>query len=386
MTPPRRIRHRAWMRQGSGILARLLLSLVSVALCLLALEACVRLFFRDEIDPATLRRDLEGSSIRLIVEPSRDPALLFELRQDLFVRFHNTLVITGPGRYRIGAALLAGPAEATPAAGRRIAVLGDSTSFGWGVGYNESYPERYRRRMAEVTGVAVELRNYSVPAYNALQELRAFQTKVKAYRPDLLILHHDHNDADPTTKMMGADYMPVEYGDNPLHSALIKWSLRRLRRLRAETDRAAAEKGHRRVGGYIAAGPLYEAHLAARRELVEEATAMGIPVIVVIFNAWVSHDEHYETSETYTALHRDLGVRLSRMGYHVLDLYPAYQAALRDRGWTNLAAWQLSGTDGHPNADGHQFIAAQLVEYTLQHPDLFAVFKRTRDRRRETGS
>lgn len=85
--------------------------------------------------------------------------------------------------------------------------------------------------MERLTAARIEVRHYSVPGYNAQQELRMFQTRIKPYRPDCIILHRDHNDAEPTAKLMGAASMPVEYGDNPLRSALLKWSVRRLRQL-----------------------------------------------------------------------------------------------------------------------------------------------------------
>jgi len=352
----------------------LLISAIALALTLSGLEIGVRWFFPDEVDPDVLQEQLQGSSVRALVEPSTDPALFFELKPSLRVWAQGTWMITSPDRFRISPPKPRAASATSEAPRYRIAIVGDSTSFGWGVSYDDTYPERYRRRLAEIASAPIELRNYSVPAYNALQELRTFETKIRAYRPDLLIVHHDHNDADPTSKMMGDAYMPVEYGDNLLHSALIKWSVRRLRQLRNEGARSVEETGHRRVGGYLAGGPLYQAQLDARRALAGEATTLGIPVIAVIFNAFVSRDPSYERSKVYTELHANLATKLAAMGYHVLDLYPRYQTLLTQRGWPNLMPLWLSPTDGHPNVQGHQFIADELVSFTLKDPRLAAVF------------
>jgi hypothetical protein len=369
------VEYAAFMAQHDSNRAyALLLGLVAFLACAAALEMTVRVFFFNEVDTAILRRALEGSSVRTLIEPSDDPILAFDLKANLRVFSQGTWVISGPGRFRIAASGRDAD-DGLPAEHIRIAVLGDSTSFGWGVAYDDSYPERYRRRMAELTGLPIELRNYSVPAYNAAQELRTFELKAREFRPHVLIVHHDHNDADPVLSLMGTDYMPAEFGDNPLHSALFKWTLRRLRQLRHKRESAVSEAEHRRVGGYLAAGPLYDAQVDARRDLVDEARAGGAQVIAVLFNAFPIRQDTYESDETYVRLHRDLGRRLDGMGYSVLDLYPAYQAVMRQREWVDLRAWWLSPADAHPNAEAHRFIADALVEHTLHNPRLSAVFQ-----------
>jgi len=355
--------------------ARLLLAAVSLLACATALELVVRLVFPREVDTALLHQLQDDSSLRSIVEPSADSALLFELRPNLRLLFVGAWVITSADRRRISGAPV--KTDADPADAVRVAVLGDSTPFGWGVGYEASYPERFRQRMEELSGRPVVLRNYSVPGYNAVQELRLFETQVAGWKPHLVIVHHDHNDAVPTAKMMGVDYMPPEYGDNALHSALLKWTARRLRRMRNESARAAATE-QRMVAGYIASGPLYEAQLAARRGLVEEAHTMGASVVIVIFNAVVKRDPHWQQSEVYTVLHRDLGARLAPMGYRVLDLFPLDQAALEQHGWEDMHPWWRSAhpIDAHPNLDEHRFIADRLVDFVQGDPALVAVFAR----------
>jgi hypothetical protein len=356
---------------SGGARSALLLAVVPLAFSLAAMEVWVRIQFHDEIDTPALRERLARQSIRSVIEPSPDPITYFELRPNLRTGFGGALVVTGPERYRISAA----PAATVGAPAQvRIAVIGDSTSFGWGVAYEDSYPERFRQAVERASGRSVELRNFSVPAYNALQEFRAFETKVVPWRPHLLVVHHDHNDADAAVKTMSVDYMPAEYGDNALHSALLKFTLRRLRRMRNDTTRATAASGNRMVGGYVAAGPLYDAQLASRRAVVERARALGMPVVIVLFNAVVTRDEHWERSEVYTALHRDLAAKLSAMGYHVLDLYPLYQQALAERGWANMRPWwrSVKPVDAHPNADGHRFLAERLVEYALADAELSA--------------
>ncbi len=352
----------------------LLLSGLSAGITLLALEICVRTYFVQEVDPGVLRRRLLGTSVRVLLQPSPDPVLFSELKPGLRQRFRGRWVITGPDGYRVANAV-SGTAPISPAAKLRIAVLGDSSSFGWGVDYNETYPEVYRLQLEKLAGISIELRNYSVPTYNSRQELRLFQTRVKSFQPDLILVHHDHNDSESVTKEMGTNYMPAEYGDNPVGSALIKWGIRRFRWLRMNWARYSERYGNRTLDGYFVSGPLYEAHLDALRTLVSEANALRIPVVIVLFNAFARRDPHYETSEYYVTLHRNFATRLEGMGYHVLDLYPRYQEVMRERGWRNLVNWWLAPDDGHPSVAAHQFIADSLVDYTRSDPRLASVFR-----------
>jgi hypothetical protein len=351
----------------------LLLSGLSVGITFLILELFVRLFFLHEVDPSILRRRVAATSVRNLLRPSADPVLFTELKPGLEQLFHGCMVVTGPDGYRIASAAPE-TAASLPAARLRIAVLGDSSSFGWGVNYDETYAELYRVQMEKLSGIPIELRNYSVPSYNAQQELRMFQTRVKSFHPDLIVVHHDHNDSEPTTKALGTNYMPPEYGDNVLRSALIKWGMRRMRRFQMTRDYNSGKDGNRTVDGQFVAGPLYEAHLEARRKLVSEAAALHIPVVIVLFNAFARRDPQYETSEYYVALHRDLAARLEGMGYHVLDLYPRYQEVMRERGWPHLVNWWVTPEDAHPSPAAHQFIADRLVDYTRADRELSAVF------------
>ena len=101
----------------------------------------------------------------------------------------------------------------------------------------------------------------------------------------------------------------------------------------------------------------------------------------MIFYAFVERNDEYERDLHYIMMHKNLGARLSGMGFSVLDLYPLHQAKMREMGWRDLSEWYVAGTpqkDAHPNAEGHQFIAEKLVEHTLRQPALKEVFENAR--------
>jgi hypothetical protein len=75
----------------------------------------------------------------------------------------------------------------------RIAVVGDSTSFGWKVGQDQSFP-KVLESLLNSTGRAYEVINFSVPGYNTSQELALIKYRVIKFEPDMIILVYCGND------------------------------------------------------------------------------------------------------------------------------------------------------------------------------------------------
>ncbi len=349
------------------------LTIVVPLLCfLLAAECAIRIFFKNEVDTERLRARLKANSIAAIVTNSDDPVLGFELIPGKTCDFKGATVTISPGGYRCSSQGVTNPPPAV-----RVAVLGDSTAFGWGVEYEASFPEIFRQRMEALCGKVVELRNYAVPAYNSEQESRLFTQRVlRSYSPDLLILAYDHNDPEPAlSPLLGA--LPAEYGDNPLHSMLGKYVLRKIRQ-RWVRLRSFGIRRHKlvrnMVGSFIISGPLYDRHLAALRQVANEAGRRAIPALAVIHNPFVVFNPQFEESPDYILLSRRISTNLSAMGFHVLDLYPPYQGKMKTEGVGNLTGSWLSLQDCHPNPAGHEFIAECLVNYVTNTPALLRIF------------
>jgi lysophospholipase L1-like esterase len=352
-----------------SLLPNLLLAAASLVFALLMAEVAIRVLAPEKFDTELLRAKLEENSVRALIEPSEDPELYYELQPDLQIDYRGSRVVTGPDRYRIAD----GPPSPKPA-DVRIALIGDSSSFGFRVDYEDSYPGMFRRHLERETGRRIELRNYSVPGYNAKQELQVFRSKVLPFEPDLLILHHDHNDAQLTGHGFPPTFIWPEYGDNPLHSALLKWALRRWQASRHSRGIQEGERENEFLDGYITDGPLYEDLLEARRALSDELRAAGVPAIAVIFNSAIRAEDDFETGERYLKLHKRMGDHLEGLGFYVLDLYPLYQSKLKEAGWSDLSEWWVDESDAHPNREGHRFIADALLAYTLGRPHLMRVF------------
>ena len=347
------------------ILAPLLCFLVSA-------EFAVRVFLKDQVDTERLRARLGANSIAAIATNSDDAILGFELIPGRTCDFKGARVTISPEGCRRSSQSVTNPPPAI-----RVAVLGDSTAFGWGVEYEASFPEIFRQRMEALSGKAVELRNYAVPAYNSEQESRLLTQRVlRSYSPDLLILSYDHNDPEPALNpLLGA--LPPEYGDNSLHSMLAKYVLRKARG-RWNRLQAFGVKRHEFVknvvGSFIVSGPLYDRHLKALRQIADEARRRSIPAVAVVHNPFVVFNPQFESSPDYILLSQRISTNLSAMGFQVLDLSPRYQEKMKKEGVVNLTGSWLSPQDCHPNPAGHEFIAECLVQCVTNTPALRHVF------------
>ncbi|MDY7030081.1 MAG: SGNH/GDSL hydrolase family protein [Spirochaetota bacterium] len=346
--------------------SRILLLVISLIFCCLAGEATVRIFFWRETDTLHLRSQQERMEIGALIRPSPDPELFYELKPGLAVPWLGATVHTDPsGSFRTSGAQDKTKTE-TPSI--KIAVLGDSTSFGWGVDHAETYAEQLRKRLEKHFGRPVEVRNYSVPGYNTHQELACFRKRVAPWRPDLLILHYDHNDPDPTN-IAHPGYMEPEYGDNCFRSAFVKLILRRTRAMKNRGLRIFRDEDPGNPDKSLDlckyAGALYDRHLQELREMAEEADRRDIPVLAVIFDAWIPRVHDPAGDPHYRLLHQGLVEHLERSGFHTLDLYPRYQEMMWKRGWKNLRPFWLSVPlgDCHPNRAGHAFIASEIFRF-----------------------
>ena len=72
----------------------------------------------------------------------------------------------------------------------RIALLGDSTAWGWGVDGEQAFARLVERAL----GPDVEVINLAVPGYATDQELLVLESEGRRYEPDIVLLALVHND------------------------------------------------------------------------------------------------------------------------------------------------------------------------------------------------
>lgn len=79
----------------------------------------------------------------------------------------------------------------------RIAFIGDSVTFGWGVPFNETTPKILEDMLNNNKNKKYEVINFGIGNYNTKQELTLLKEKVLDYNPDMVILGYYINDAEP---------------------------------------------------------------------------------------------------------------------------------------------------------------------------------------------
>jgi len=346
--------------------SRWLIALGALLVTLIAGEIVTRVWYPSWFDAETIAAEQAGQKFWVHRALSDDSRLYYELRPDLQMSFGGVPVHTSSAGRRVPDA----PATDTlrpSGEPLRLALIGDSSSFGWKVAFADSYPERVRAQLEQAWQRPVDLINFAVPGYNAEQEARQLETDVLPWKPDLILWHYDHNDAGPILEFNEPLVLPPDWGDNPLGSALLK-ALRRRQEIRRLAGRLLQIVEHPRLGGYIREGALYDRHLDALRRASSLAEDADVPVLLIVFDADVrppgQHDGHFNV------LHDGLLAALGTLHFTVLDLYPIYRAELSSRGWTDLSAWWLTPDDLHPNPDGHAFIAEQVTRTVLATPGL----------------
>lgn len=77
----------------------------------------------------------------------------------------------------------------------RVICIGDSVTFGLGVGDAETYPRRLEERLREA-GLDVEVINTGTPGYSAFQGLRLLDKYGMVLKPDVVIACFGQNDFD----------------------------------------------------------------------------------------------------------------------------------------------------------------------------------------------
>jgi len=181
------------------ILGSFALVLFSTFLALLAIEIALRLIQTWQA-PVTLdelkarRHQFKGreTSLGHMLMASRDPRLVYELIPRLRVLWDGHEVRTNSSGYRDD--------EFTPTKPPgtiRIAVLGDSTSFGWRVDKQDAYPEvveQFLNRFSK--GPKFEVMSFALPGYNTAMEREVLLTRALPLLPDVVLLQFDGNDVD----------------------------------------------------------------------------------------------------------------------------------------------------------------------------------------------
>ena len=323
----------------------LLLITASSFLALALSEVGLRLFRPVQYlkPPTPIRPEEQGESL---YRPSLIPGLSYEMVPGRNGSFEGMSVRTNSLGMR-------GPEPAPPDPSLlRVAVVGDSFTFGFGVPEEETYPSvlaRILNRSPAGRNQRFEVLNLGVVGYNTQDEAVVVERKVLALDPRLVIVGYVLNDPeiDPRPSLH-------KYFDPP-----VWWRHSHVLRL--------VHLGWNWLDVWRYGGGDYIRYLYApdREKWQSVVTAFGkigaltrergSRVLVVIFplvppDGW--------TSYPYRDLHLQVAQTARKEGFEVVDLLPVFVRY-------PPSDLRVSVEDGHPNTFGHELAAQAIADAAL---------------------
>jgi HEAT repeat protein/lysophospholipase L1-like esterase len=156
----------------------------------------------------------------------------------------------------------------------RVVCLGDSVTFGYGVGRNQAYPSVLQSRL-DARGPGVEVINVSLMAWSTRQERIAYERIARRYHPDLILLGVCLN--DPQELANNLSRPPALLSRLHERSALVRWIVnargREIRNVQELFTQPEAPKVRASM----------EQFFGELRQLHAELKADGVPLSVLVF-------------------------------------------------------------------------------------------------------
>jgi len=318
----------------------LALALASAALAVGACELALALFAPVEFMRPAER--LEGDAWRTYLHrPSEVPGLAYELAPNREGSHLGAAIRTNSHGMRDDEPAPAGSGVT------RIAVVGDSVTFGFAVEGHETYAAVLQELLNADEGGRFEALNFGVGGYSTRDEALVVEHKVLAFEPRLVIVGYSLNDADPRP-------------NQPLHQHFGRprwWQHSNVLRLVARAlEGGLAPLGSDYTASIHAPGsPTWASVVEGFGRIGELTRARGIPVLVAIFPRL---RELGAGPYPRRAIHEQVAAAARAAGFHVLDLAPVF---------AKVPAPQLRNPrdPSHPSVLGHR-VAAEAIHARLR--------------------
>jgi len=217
----------------------------------------------------------------------------------------------------------------------RIAVLGDSLTFGWGVEKADTYEVLLEQMLSESR--PTEMINFGAGNYNTEQEVNLFIEKGLKYNPDKVVIFYFINDAEVTPVQSKWAWLAR------LRSVTFLWS--RVRGLLTRTSPGQTFASFYKdlykddQPGFIA---MKEAFIELRDLTRERGIALQVIMIPELHNL-----VDYPFGEEYGKV----AAFLAANGIDYIDLTDDF------RGYADAPGLWVASDDAHPNALAHRMIA-----------------------------
>jgi lysophospholipase L1-like esterase len=322
-----------------------LLLLVSVSLCLFALEVFARLYY---FTPKALL-PWYGGSIGFLkrsgfIRSSDDCEIVYDLKPNLDTYFSMARLRTNSQGLRDREYSIPKPENTY-----RVAVLGDSLTMPFGVEIEDAYHSVLEKVYnTESDQETYEFINFGVGGYSLVQYLATLREKSLAYDPDHILVGLCLENDVPVTNLRYryCDYVPKLRKSNPYFEW---WFLRLLEdKLGGRRHRLIGYKEH---GEERLFDLLRMDDVIAEFKDISEERNIGLTFVAL---RW-GFDQNEDDFEAFRRV-------LFRHEISFVDTAPAFHEANGEgysfrEGGSRYAVYRA---DGHPNAEGHRLFAEAI--------------------------
>ena len=234
----------------------------------------------------------------------------------------------------------------------RVMMLGDSTTFGWGVRQEDTAAKFLERKLNGVLPSGfdhVEVMNTGVGNYDTVQEVTYYETIGWKYHPDLVVLVFFINDPEP---------VPVEKKGFLIdRSYLIAFATNRIDGVMRHAGVRPDWKTYY-ASLYNDERPGFQACKNALISLANSTRSHDAKLLVAILpELHQINDDSYP----FRAAHQKIKDVMSAENVPVLELIDG----LKDRG-PEETLW-VTSLDDHPNAKANNLISDQLEQWILEN-------------------
>lgn len=324
-----------------GILLNVVVLVVAILFCCVAMEIALRVMFAHSLDfsmemwkyAVQLKRPVDNPQLSFAHAPNRSAFLM------------GVPVSISSAGLRDGEYSLAKPPGVY-----RIMMLGDSTTFGWGVRQEDTTAKFLERKLNGNLPAGfnkVEVMNTGVGNYDTVQEVTYYETIGYKYQPDLVVLVFFINDPEP---------VPVEKKSFLIdRSYLIAFATNRFDGvLRHAGVRPDWKKYYAAL--YDDDRPGFQACKKALISLAASTRNNGAKLLVAILpELHQINDDSYP----FKAAHQKIENVMASQNVPVVELIEG----LKDRG-PEETLW-VTALDDHPNAKANNLISEQLKAWVL---------------------
>ena len=234
-----------------------------------------------------------------------------------------------------------------PGGMRRVVLLGDSMTVGWGNPQNSSYPRQLENLLNTRTGGHFEILNFAVPGYLLTQMLPLAEQSGPRFHPDVYMLAL----TELAVSRTWSEHLIrlIQSGIEPPYPFL----------------REAAREAHISPDDdpLTSMDKLAPARLKVLRQLFAEMQSFAARQHAAFLVTLVPSLEDGDMSR-----HRLSGMRelLQSLNIPVVDLLDAF------RGVADQNPLRINPSDVHPNTAGHAMLAESLYSKLRAHPEFWA--------------